>query len=171
MWADYLRKLRKQGRHHNPKDWQSFEDDIAEHAAVSFSEFDGAEIDRLRSALAQVGSPESVATAFVMEFSPSNPAPWMRIVQQLTSLGAMLLTSIIVVIAITAFGMGVANIFNPDVGIWVHADGSWSLSFEAQSNSMQLFRRWFSLLAIATAVLLSVSVVALGKKRPKIISF
>ncbi len=151
MWSGYLRTLRKAGRKRGIDDWDSFENDIAEHAAAAFSEFDGPEVDRLRSALAQIGAPQTVAKAFISEATPRKTTEFERATSKLSSVISLLLTSILAVVALIAMTMGAANIFNPEVGVWLHGDGTWSLSFEGHSDSRQLLRRSFSFWAFLTA--------------------
>ncbi len=165
IWSDYLSTLRKLGRSHASEGWESFENDIAEHAAAAFAEFEGEEVERLRLALAQIGPPDKVAEAFVMEASPYTPTAFEILARRVYEIFSILLTSISVVVVLIALSMSVANIFNPDVGVWIHEDGSWSLSFEAHPDSKQLFRHSFILWAVFIAAAFAVLIFSVRPKR------
>ena len=155
QWCRYKTSLKKLIRSANSDDRQSLYVDIIDHASVAFAETSGSEIDRLNSVLAQIGSPETVAEAYWSATTPPATGAIQRILNYVLRFCATVMFSITIVAALVALIMGFANIVNPDVGVWVHKDMSWSLSFEEQVNSRQLLRDWFSIWAFSVCAILA----------------
>lgn len=153
-WAEYLGVLRAPKLRVSDSDWEAFENDIAEHAAAAFSDAEGTESDRLDLALAQIGAADAVAAAFIAESTPRSPTTLSRLITNVFSIAGFVLRSVAGVVILIAVSMAAVSLINPDTGLWLHDDGSWSISFESHEGGQQVARETFFIWAFAIATVL-----------------
>lgn len=121
------------------------------------------EENRLINAIERLGTPDEYLTPLVSDIllnlkaKNGNPLAiakslFKNIQTSLTHTLATIVFGVAYLFIIMVFIMSIAHIFNPEVGFWIHDNGGFALSFEAQENSSQWLPEWFTFIGLFTSV-------------------
>lgn len=144
QWARFKRDLAFRDRNLPAADRDEALAETIAHIHDAFLAADGGtEASRLAAALTRFGPLEAA------------PPAWRK------PLGVILHQAAILLIGITGFfvlallHMAVMDLFNPEaVGLYIHAGGDFTLSYEVQPHSREVLGRWFAPAALGVSAVI-----------------
>jgi|GEM_PF-2473480 len=143
-WQAFCRDLQFRDRNLPKEDAADTLAEITAHVHDALAHAEGAsELDRLNACLTAFGP------------IPAAPPTWRKPLAVMLHYLAIMVIGVTGLFLITLLHMGVMDIFNPDgVGLWVYANGEFSLSYEIQADAEEVAGVWFlpAILGVTAAI-------------------
>ena len=165
-WEAFTGDLRKRLSALPPGDRYEILLELSAHVADAYQSQGtaAAQAERLGRAIGSLGDPDEFLHLWAEEYRVENrarrgnPAALLRLLALRFGRSAALSAAVIIAglglaVCLLVFALGIYAFFTPDAGLWIHDQGSWTLSFEAQAGATQWKPSLFPLAAVLSSAI------------------